>query len=290
MFRWPPLRLTISARFLAGVLLLLTGLTLAPRPARAQVEEPAVEEQALVDRATLTVQEMLTSTDGPSALGLVQHARAVLICPRVFTAAFLIGGQYGGCVLVARDAAGSWSYPAFYELASGSGGFQIGLQDQELMMMILTTKGLNAIMDSQFKIGVDGGLTVATVSIGAEAATTAAFRADIVALSRSRGLFGGVSLTGSLLSTQSGSNLAYYGADYSSRQIVVAMQARNPGADPLREALTRAGSSLAPGQTPAYTPAVRQDQDQGSYSNAPPINAAPQPVSPVQQQSLPAPQ
>jgi len=272
-------------KWLVALSLMLTALVMAPGAARAQAAE-----QAVVDRATLTVQEMLTSGNGgPSALGLVQRARAVLICPRVFTAAFLIGGQYGGCVLVARDAAGSWSYPAFYELAGGSGGFQIGLQDQELMMMILTDKGLNAIMDSQFKLGVDGGLTIATVSIGAEAATTAALRADIVALSRSRGLFGGVSLTGSLLSNQSGSDLSYYGADLSARQIVVAMQARNPGADPLREALTRAGGTVAVGQGPAYAPAVHQDQDNGG-SSAPPVNAEPQPLQPVQQQSLPAPQ
>ncbi len=246
------------------------------------------EQQALVDRATLTVQEMLTNNSGPSAQGLVQQSRAVLICPRVFTAAFFLGGQYGGCVLVARDAAGSWSDPAFYNLASGSGGFQFGLQDQELMMMILTNKGLNAIMDSQFKLGVDGGLTVATVSIGAEAATTAAFRADIVMLSRSRGLFGGVSLTGSLLSINSAANMAYYGSDYSARQIVVAMQARNPGADPLREALTRAGNSTG-GAQPVYAPAVHQDQDNGGGNNPGTVTGSPQSLSPVQQQPLPSP-
>jgi len=158
------------------------------------------------------------------------------------------------------------------------------------MFMILTNKGLNAIMDSQFKIGVDGGLTFATLSIGAEAATTAAFRADIVALSRSRGLFGGVSLSGSLLSAQSASDLEYYGAEYSARQIVVAMQARNSGADPLREALTRAGSSLAPDQQPVYNPPAQQGQDTGNGNGSPPVNAAPQPISPVQQQNLPAPQ
>ena len=269
--------------------LLAACLMLSPLAAHAQVNEQGpTDEQALVDRATLTVQEMLSNKGGPSVQGLVQRARAVLICPRVFTAAFVVGGQYGGCVLVARDAAGSWSYPAFYELASGSGGFQIGLQDQELMMMILTTKGLNAIMDSQFKLGVDGGVTVATLSIGAEAATTAALRADIVALSRSRGLFGGISISGSILTTESGQNQEYYGNDYSSRQIVVAMQAHNSGADPLREALIRAGSTGA--AQPVYQPAVQQDQDTigTSGGNAGPVNAAPQSLSPVQQQDLPA--
>ena len=267
--------------------LLLLPLALVPKTAHAQSKE-----QALVDHATLTVQDMLTDEDGPSAKGLVQRARAVLVCPRVFTAAFVLGGQYGGCVLVARDGAGSWSYPAFYGLASGSGGFQIGLQDQELLMMIMTNRALNAVMDSQFKLGVDGGLTVATISLGAEAATTAALRADIVVLSRSRGLFGGVSITGSLLSTESGENMEYYGGDYSAHQIVVSMQARNPGADPLREALTRAGDTYNRSSQPAYQPAVHQEQDGGDGGDAPQnggVTNPPQSLSPVQQQSLPPP-
>lgn len=283
MTRFPTLWLTRCA-----ALALLCAVALPPLTAHAQARE-----QELVDRATLTVQDMLDTGEGPSAQGLIQRARAVLICPRAFSAAFFFGGQYGGCVLVARDGAGSWSYPAFYKLGSGSFGFQFGLQDQELMMMILTQKGLNAIMNSQFKIGVDGGVTVATLSLGAEADTTAALRADIVALARSRGLYGGISINGSLLSNDEDADEAYYGQDLSAHQIVVSMLARNSGADPLREALTRAGSSFANTNQPVYTPAQHQNQPaQPGYGNTPanpPANAAPQPLSPVQQQNLPPP-
>ncbi|EHM03545.1 hypothetical protein HMPREF9946_00028 [Acetobacteraceae bacterium AT-5844] len=225
------------------------------------------EEQVLVDRATLTVQEMLSGSDGPQtdAVGMLRRARAVMVCPRIFRAGFIVGGQGGGCVLVARDGAGSWSSPAFYSMGSGSIGFQIGVQDAQIMMMILTDKGLSALMDSQFKIGADASIAVATIGGGIAGATTAAVGADIVTIAKSRGLFAGIALDGSLLSSRSGSNRAYYGQAYSARQIVVDMAAHNPGADPLRAMLMRfgppnnplaasAGAAAAPQQQPAGQP------------------------------------
>ena len=84
---------------------------------------------------------------------MLPQARAVMICPRVFRAGFLIAGEGGGCVLLARGGQGSWSSPAFYSLSSGSVGLQAGVQDAEVMMMILTENGLRSVMDNQFKLG-----------------------------------------------------------------------------------------------------------------------------------------
>jgi lipid-binding SYLF domain-containing protein len=207
------------------------------------------EEQVLVDRATLTVQEMLSGSDGPQtdAVSLLRRARAVMVCPRIFRAGFIVGGQGGSCVLLARDGAGSWSSPTFYSLGSGSIGFQIGVQDAQVMMMILTSKGLSALMDSQFKIGADASVAVATLGGGISGSTTAAVGADIVTVAKARGLYAGVALDGSLMSSRSESNRAYYGQNYSARQIVIDMAAHNPGADPLRAMLMRFGP---PGTAP----------------------------------------
>jgi lipid-binding SYLF domain-containing protein len=127
---------------------------LTPGLARAQSEQ-----QQLVDRATLSVQDLMNGSE--SALGSLRKARAVMICPRVFRAGFFIGGEGGGCVLAARDAGGSWSYPAFYSMGSGSFGLQIGVQDAQFVMMIMTQKGLDAVMDDQFKLGGDATIAVA---------------------------------------------------------------------------------------------------------------------------------
>ncbi len=250
---------------------LLAGLV-ALLPAAAQAQ---AEQQQLVDRATLAAQEMLNEKDGKDAQYVLRRARATMICPRVFRAGFGIGGQGGSCVLVARDGAGSWSAPAFYGLAGGSIGFQAGIQDAEVMLMIMNDRGLNAVIDSQFKLGADASATFIEYGGGIEGATTAALDADIVGFTRARGLFAGISLGGSLMSTRTGSNLAYYGRPLAARQIVMDMEATNPGADPLREVLTRYGSRTA---TIAVAPSSALEQPT-------PLNG--QRPAPVQQQALP---
>jgi lipid-binding SYLF domain-containing protein len=147
-------------------------------------------------------------------------------------------------------------------MGSGSIGFQIGVQDAQVMMMILTDKGLSALMDSQFKIGADASIAVATVGGGIAGSTTAAVGADIVTVARTRGLFAGIALDGSLLSSRSESNRVFYGQSYSARQIVIDMAAHNPGADPLRAMLMRLGPPNNP-SAPATSASGATAQPQG---------------------------
>jgi lipid-binding SYLF domain-containing protein len=210
------------------------------------------EEQALVDRATLSVQEILGGgNDKLNAQSMLRRARAAMICPRIFRAGFFFGGEGGGCILVGRDAAGSWSSPAFYTLGSGSFGLQAGIQDLQILMLIMNQRALDAVLDSQLKLGADASLAVATLGGSVEGATTAAVGADIVAFARARGLYAGLTLEGSLLSSRSEWNRSYYSQEVGPRDIVVAMRAHNPGADPLRAALMRFGSSPAAGAAAA---------------------------------------
>ena len=209
---------------------LLAVLALSAAPARAQTEQ-----QTLVDRATLTVQEMFSDQVNPDGRRILKNAKGIMICPRVFKAGFILGGQAGSCVLVGRQ--GGWSNPAFYGFGSGSIGFQIGVQDAQIAFIVLTEKGLAALMDSQFKIGADASVAVATFGAGVSGATTAALRADIVAFAQARGLFAGIALDGSMISQRTEWNQAYYGQYLSPQQIVLNRQGNNPGADPLREVL-----------------------------------------------------
>lgn len=285
------------------------GASLAVAVALAAVTTPGVaraqqEQQAIVDRATLTAQEMLNDRDGTEAQYLLRRSRAALICPRVFRAGFVFGGEGGDCVLVARDGAGSWSSPAFYGMGAGSVGFQIGIQDAEVMLMILTERGLSSIMDSQFKLGADAKATFIAYGGGVEGATTAALRADIVGFTRARGLYAGVSISGSLLNSRTEWNQAYYGRPLAARQIVVGMEASNPGADPLRQVLMRFGFESAAADQPAApglpppVPAGPSGYAGGGYTPPPLTN--PQPYTgqtyapssgraPIQQQPLPLP-
>jgi lipid-binding SYLF domain-containing protein len=222
-------------------LVIAAVLILLPLVARAQTEE-----QALVDRATLTVQEMLSGNNNTEMVDLLKRARGALICPRVFKAGFFLGGEGGSCVLVARSGAqgagpagGPWSAPAFYGMGSGSIGFQIGVQDSEVIFVVLTDKGLRALLDSQFKFGADAGIAVATIGAGVQGSTTAALRADIVAFAQASGLYAGISIEGSILSARSEWNQTYYGKSLSAQQIVLNLEGQNPGAEPLKEMLAR---------------------------------------------------
>ncbi len=255
------------------------------------------EQQTLVDRAALTVQEMMTQTVSQDPQDLLRRAKAVMVCPRIFKAGFFFGGEGGNCVMLARAGNGTWSYPAFYTIGSASFGLQFGIEDNQLLMLIMTEHGLNAVLDSQIKLGANAGIAVATLGAGIQGSTTTAIGADIVAFDASRGLFGGVALEGSVMSTETGWNQSYYGQPFAARQLVMQMQGSNPGADPLRDVLTRYGGQAArpampqspPQQQPGYAPAYPQQGMQ-----PPPLppgtgygTAAPQGQhGPVQEQSL----
>jgi len=258
---------------------ILTAAALSLLPlAAAQAQG---DQQALVDRSTLALQEMMTQTVSQDPRRALQSARGVLICPQDFRAGFFFGGEGGGCVLVARGANGTWSYPAFYGMGSASFGLQIGIQDAEFIMMIMTDRGLRSVLDSQVKLGADASIAVATIGGGVQGSTTASLGADIVAFSSTRGLYGGISLAGSVMGARTEWDQSYYGQPYGTHEIVVGMQGANPGADPLREVLTRYGSSS---QAPLPPPNALMSSPPPP---PPPSDAAP--TGPVQQQGLPPP-
>jgi lipid-binding SYLF domain-containing protein len=232
-------------RFLLGL-----AVALLPVVARAQTEP-----QTLVDRATLAVQEMLSGDNGAQARNMMTRARGVLICPRVFKAGFFLGGEGGDCVLVGRSGAvpqpstspqlivpltgGAWSGPAFYGMGGGSFGLQFGIQDSEVIFIVLTDNGLQALLNSQFRFGADASVAVATFGGGVAGDTTTALRADIVAFAESRGLFAGISLGGALLSQRTDWNQSYYGQPFGAQQIVLNMEGQNQGDEPLKDMLAR---------------------------------------------------
>jgi lipid-binding SYLF domain-containing protein len=211
--------------------------------------------QALVDRSALTVQEILAEeNDRLDAASILRQARGALICPRTFSAAFFAGGEGGDCVLVGRDAAGSWSSPGFYAVGSGSFGLQAGIRDSQTLLLLMSERAMNAVINNNFRFGADASLAVAHVGGSVEAATTTNLGADILAFSRSRGLFAGLSLEGTVMNPRPDWNAAYYGREVTPRDIVVNMAAHNPGADPLRAALMRFGGAPAAAPVAAVEP------------------------------------
>jgi lipid-binding SYLF domain-containing protein len=210
----------------------------APQLAWAQVSS----EQAAVDRALGAVEALRTGPGAPPNMGdLLHRARGIMIFPELVKAGFFFGAQGGSGVLLSRDpATNTWSYPAFYVLGAGSFGLQIGVQVSKIVFIIMNDRALNALMADEFKIGAEAGIAIVTIGAGAEASTTSAAGGDIYAFAQSMGLFGGIALQGGIIKPRLAYNHDYYGPTVRSEDIVFARSAKNPGADPLREALAKA--------------------------------------------------
>ncbi len=207
---------------------------LAATPSRADAKR-----QSLVDQCLDSSRKVLSGKDYPDALKLMAKARAVLIIPELVQGGFIIGAAGGRGALLTRSGPGNWSYPAFYGMGSGSLGFQIGGKVSEIVFIVLTEKGLNALLNSKFKFGAEAGVTMVAVGVGIEGASTAAAGADIVAYSNSTGLFAGASIEGSYLDADNDWNALYYGPGATARAIVVDRRFTNPGAEPLRQFLAK---------------------------------------------------
>jgi lipid-binding SYLF domain-containing protein len=124
-------------------------------------------------------------------------------------------------------------------MGSGSLGLQIGAKVSEVVFIIRTEKGLNAMIDHRFKFGAEGGVTLAAVGIGLEGGTTTAGGADIVAFASSAGLFAGISLEGSYLDPDNDWNALYYGSGATTKAIVLDRRFTNPGTEPIRQYLAK---------------------------------------------------
>ena len=216
-----------------------TAALLVSPVATSSIALADAKRQSLVDQSLNSARKVLSGKDFPDALKLMSKARAVLIIPELVQGGFIIGAAGGRGVMVSRSGPGNWSYPAFYGMGSGSVGLQVGAKVSEIIFIVLTDKGLQALLDHKFKLGAEAGVTMVAVGAGFEGATTSAGGADIVAFANSNGLFAGASLEGSYLDADNDWNALYYGAGATGRAIVADRRYTNPGAEPLRQFLAK---------------------------------------------------
>jgi SH3 domain-containing YSC84-like protein 1 len=214
--------------------LLMLGLSTAP--ARAQVD---AEQQATVNKAAESVKRFAADPDMQWFRNNVGKAKGVLIVPVSVKGGFIIGGSGGIGVFLARGEANDWSYPAFYQLVSVTFGLQAGGDVSEIMMLVMSEKGRNALLTTEFKLGGEISVAAGPVGAGAEAQT-----ADVLAFSRTKGgVFGGLNVEGSVVNPKDDWNNLYYGQPVTPSQILVSRTVTNPNADPLRAAVAEAAGA-----------------------------------------------
>ena len=159
--------------------------------------------------------------------GHAKDAKGLLVCSKVVKAGFIIGGSGGRCVFVAKQG-GTWNGPAFYSVGTASAGFQAGVQSSAIIGLVMTQKAIDSLMSSEFKVGGEMSAAAGPVGVG-KAATPSA---DIIYYSRSKGLYGGVDVSGAVIKPSEDYNKAYYGKDVSPTDIIVHGAAHIPAATP----------------------------------------------------------
>jgi SH3 domain-containing YSC84-like protein 1 len=198
-----------------------------------QVTQDTRQAQQLVDRAKLTVDRFAAQTDMETFRDQASRAQGVLIVPQAVKAAFIIGGAGGDAVLVARDSrTGGWNGPAFYSLGGVSFGLQAGAEAIEVVALAMTERGVTKVLSPSVNLGVDISVAFGPVGAGAGAAT-AGTSADIIVYSLNKGLYGGMSLQGSVLGVRDSLNHAYYGKAVTPADILVRGEGRKPSAQGL---------------------------------------------------------
>jgi len=199
---------------LLGAAALLAGSTLAAPMAFAQSSQ-----QVTVDGARKVLNDLRHDKAFGNARTLLRQAKAVLIVPKLIKGGFFVGGEGGDGVLLAHSR-GGWSNPAFYAIGAASFGLQIGLEQSELIMLIMTQKGLDGVMQDEFKIGAQAGISVVTLGSGVEGALGGASLPDIVVWSSSTGLYGGLTVDGSVIRAEPNQDSAFYGRTLTSRDVL----------------------------------------------------------------------
>ena len=179
------------------------------------------EPEQLIDRSRISFQSMMSDNQYPGLVDLASRAKAIIIVPNLIRAGFFFGGRGGNAVMLVRDDQGKWSPPAFYTLGGLSFGLQFGGQTSELVIAVMTERGLDAVLDRQVTLGGDAGLAIGELGKGANAATGLGIKSDMYAFARSEGLFVGVSIDGSVIAPRHTWNQQIYGQEATPRSILV---------------------------------------------------------------------
>jgi lipid-binding SYLF domain-containing protein len=186
------------------------ALTAASLSAFGEADKAKLDER--LTNARDVINEVMATPDKGIPQSILAGASCVVVIPSFKKGAFIAGAQYGQGVATCRTPQG-WSAPVFVQLAGGSFGFQIGGQSTDLVLVAMNQNGLQDMLKSKFKIGGDAAAAAGPVGRNAQAGTDWKLNAEFLTYSRSKGLFAGIDLDGTVLSQNSDDTRTFYGAD-----------------------------------------------------------------------------
>ena len=207
----------------------------------------ASEQKALVEKARITLESFLADEYMDWFRDHLTDARGILIVPQLLKGAFFFGGSGGSGVLIVRDdKTNEWSYPAFFTLGGVSFGLQIGGQASEVVLLVMTQKGVDSLVTTTIKLGADASIAAGPVGRGIEGSTAPNLSADLLSFAKTKGLFAGISLEGAAVAARDSWNTTYYGKPTKTIDILILRHVSNPQATPLLNVVKKATLQSSP--------------------------------------------
>lgn len=200
---------SIRAVSVVAVALLIVGTAVVARGQSRNAKRLA-EATKEAQKAAQVFTEIMNINDKAIPQKLLDKAEAIAIFPGVIKAGFILGGRAGDGV-ISRRVKGGWSAPAFFNLAGGSFGLQIGASKTDFVLLFMNEEALNSLLKDKFEIGGEGSVAAGPVGRSASASTDVLLQAGIISYSRSKGAFAGLELKGVVISPDNNDNLAVYG-------------------------------------------------------------------------------
>jgi len=200
----------------AALTLAAVSFVVRPVPITAQSDEA----QRIQESSTV-FGEIMGAPDKAIPNSVLDKAEGIAIFPGTIKGGFVIGAQHGRGIISARvENSRAWSAPAFMSLTGGSIGAQIGAQAVDVVLVIMSRRGLMNLVSNEFKVGADAGVAAGPVGREASAGTDVAMRAEILSYSRARGLFAGINLNGSSIRGDDDANKRFYGKALKTADII----------------------------------------------------------------------
>lgn len=191
--------------FMCSVALAATSLSALGATDKAKIDERLTSAQAVLN-------EVMATPDKGIPESILSGASCVVVIPAYKKGAFVVGAQYGQGAATCRTPNG-WSAPVFVKLEGGSFGWQIGGQSTDLVLVAMNQNGLQEMLKNKFKLGADAAASAGPVGRNAQAGTDWKLNAEFLTYSRSKGLFAGLDLDGTVLSQNTDDTRAEYGSD-----------------------------------------------------------------------------
>jgi lipid-binding SYLF domain-containing protein len=189
---------------------LLTGLAGAAAAQQNKNRKKINEAARQSQKAAKAFNDIMSAPDKGIPRDLLARAEAVAVFPDVIKAGFIVGGR-GGRGVISRRIPGGWSVPAFFDLGGGSFGLQIGASSTDFVLLFMNQEAIKGLLEDKFEIGGEGSVAAGPVGRSASATTNATLDAGILSYSRSKGLFAGLELKGTVIKPDKDDNEAVYG-------------------------------------------------------------------------------